>query len=70
MERVEIERKFKLTKRKCGMGLATAKQEMLAAHVVTMFVLMLNLCNVLCAILQLQHWLLRFREPRKKYVVI
>ena len=33
-ERVEVERKFSLGKRKCGMGLVTAKLKETAAHVV------------------------------------
>ena len=37
-ERVEVERKFSLGKRKCGMGLVTAKLEETAAHVVALSV--------------------------------
>lgn len=36
-ERVEVERRFSLAKRKCGMGLVTAKLRETAAHVIAMF---------------------------------
>lgn len=35
-ERVEVERRFSLAKRKCGMGLVTAKLRETAAHVIAM----------------------------------
>ena len=38
-ERVEVERRFSLAKRKCGMGLVTAKLQETAAHVIAMSVL-------------------------------
>ena len=41
-ERVEVERRFSLAKRKCGMGLVTAKLRETAAHVIVMSVLVLN----------------------------
>ena len=58
-ERVEVERRFSLAKRKCGMGLVTAKLEMTAAHVVAMSILALNLRKIPCALLHFWHWLLR-----------
>ena len=42
-ERVEVERRFSLAKRKCGMGMITARLRETAAHVIAMSVLLLNL---------------------------
>ena len=50
-ERVEVERKFSLAKRKCGMGLVTAKLRETAAHVIAMSILVLNLRKIQRAIL-------------------
>ena len=52
-ERVEVERKFSLAKRKCGMGLVTAKLRETAAHVIAMSILVLNLRKVQCTLLRL-----------------
>ena len=52
-ERVEVERRFSLAKRKCGMGLVTAKLQETAAHVIAMSVLVLNLRKIQCALLQI-----------------
>ena len=51
-ERVEVERRFSLAKRKYGMGLVTAKLQETAAHVIAMSVLVLNLRKIQCALLQ------------------
>ena len=51
-ERVEVERRFSLAKRKCGMGLVTAKLRETAAHVIAMSVLVLNLRKIQCALLR------------------
>ena len=51
-ERVEVERRFSLAKRKCGMGLVTAKLQETDAHVIAMSVLVLNLRKIQCALLQ------------------
>lgn len=48
-ERVEVERSFSLAKRKCGMGLVTAKLRETAAHVIAMSILALNLRKIQCA---------------------
>lgn len=69
-ERVEVERKFSLAKRKCGMGLVTAKLETTAAHTVAISILLLNLHKIQCAILRFLDWLLRFLQPREKWAVI
>ena len=52
-ERVEVERRFSLAKRKCGMGRVTAKLRETAAHVIAMSVLVLNLRKIQCALLQI-----------------
>ena len=52
-ERVEVERKFSLAKRKCGMGLVTAKRRETAAHVIAMSILVLNLRKIQCTLLRL-----------------
>lgn len=50
-ERVEVERRFSLAKRKCGMGLISAKLCETAAHVIAMSILVLNLRKIQCAFL-------------------
>lgn len=69
-ERVEVERKFSLGKRKCGMGLVTAKLEETAAHVVALSILLLNLRKIQCAFLQFLDWLLGLLQLREKRMVI
>ena len=61
-ERVEVERCFSLAKRKCGMGLVTAKLRETAGHVIAMSILVLNLRKIQRAVLRL--WLLLFGWPR------
>ena len=51
-ERGEVERRFSLAKRKCGMGLVTAKLQETAAHVIAMSVLVLNLRKIQRPLLQ------------------
>ena len=56
-----MERRFSLAKRKCSMGLVTAKLRETAAHIVAMSILVLNLRKIRCAFLQiLMRWLLVF----------
>ena len=64
-ERVEVERKFSLAKRKCGIGLVTAKLQETAAHVLAMSVLVLNLSKIQCALLRLCAYFLLVPTPRK-----
>ena len=59
-ERVEVERKFSLAKRKCGMGLVTAKLRQTAAHVIAMSILVLNLRRIPRALWRLLSFLLAF----------
>jgi IS5 family transposase len=65
-ERVEVERRFSLAKRKCGLGLVTAKLRETAAHVLAMSVLVLNLRRIQSALLRLLALLMRWMVPQKK----
>jgi IS5 family transposase len=65
-ERVEVERRFSLAKRKCGLGLVTAKLRETAAHVLAMSVLVLNLRKIQRALLRLLALLMRWMVPQKK----
>ena len=73
-ERVEVERRFSLSKRKCGMGLVTAKLQETAEHVIAMSILVLNLCRALSALLLLLCWfanlLCHHDEANEKYLLI
>lgn len=69
-ERVEAERRFSLAKRKCGMGLVTAKLRETAAHVIAMSVLVLNLRKIQCAILRLLTYLLAILLPKEKWATV
>ena len=69
-ERVEVERRFSLAKRKCGMGLVTAKLRETAAHVIAMSVLVLNLRKIQCAIWHLLMYLLAILPPKKKLAIV
>lgn len=51
-ERVEVERRFSLAKRKCGMGLITARLAQTARHSIAMSILVLNLRKIQCALFQ------------------
>ena len=69
-ERVEVERRFSLAKRKCGMGLVTAKLRETAAHVIAMSVLVLNLRKIQCALLRLLTYLLAIFPPKEKWAIV
>ena len=69
-ERVEVERRFSLAKRKCGMGLVTAKLRETAAHVIAMSILVLNLRKIQCAILQLLVFLRAFFSPNPNWTFV
>ena len=57
-ERVEVERRFSLAKRKCGMGLIVTKLEETISHSIAMSVIVLNLRKIQHALLQtLLNWL-------------
>ena len=69
-ERVEVERRFSLAKRKCGMGLVTAKLQETAAHVIAMSVLVLNLRKLQCAFCRLLVYLISVFSPQTKWAII
>ena len=69
-ERVEVERRFSLAKRKCGMGLVTAKLQETAAHVIAMSVLVLNLRKIQRALLRLLTYLLAIFLPKEKWAIV
>lgn len=56
-ERVEVERRFSLAKRKCGLGLIATKLQETIAHSVAMSILVLNLRKIQCALLRLLSFL-------------
>ena len=64
-ERVEVERCFSLAKRKCGMGLVTAKLQETAAHVIAMSIVVLNLRRLQRAFLRLWTLLISWMLPQK-----
>ena len=67
---MEVERRFSLAKRKCGMGLVTAKLRETSAHVIAMSVLVLNLRKIQCAILRLLTYLLAIFMPVEKWAIV
>ena len=69
-ERVEVERRFSLAKRKCGTGLVTAKLRETSAHVIAMSVLVLNLRKIQCAFLHLLTYLLAIFMPTEKLAIV
>ena len=69
-ERVEVERRFSLAKRKCGMGLVTAKLRETAAHVIAMSVLVLNLRRIQCALLWLITYLTACFRSIEKWAIV
>ena len=69
-ERVEVERKFSLAKRKCGIGLVTAKLQETAAHVLAMSVLVLNLSKIQCALLRLLAQLWQIFSPKENLAIV
>ena len=69
-ERVEVERRFSLAKRKCGMGLVTAKLRETAAHVIAMSVLLLNLRKSQRALLRMLAYLLEILAQNKNWALV
>lgn len=69
-QRVEVERRFSLAKRKCGMGLVMARLRETAAHVIAMSVLVLNLRKIQCAFLQILATLLGAWMPQRKLAFV
>ena len=69
-ERVEVERAFSLAKRKCGMGLISARLRETATHVIAMSVLVLNLRKIQLALSTLLSFLLEFFLSVEKFVIV
>ena len=69
-ERVEVERRFSLAKRKCGMGPVTAKLRETAAHVIAMSVLVLNLRKIQRALLRMLAYLLEILAQNKNWALV
>ena len=69
-ERVEVERRFSMAKRKCGMGLVTAKLRETAAHVIAMSVLVLNLRKIQCAFWELLTYLMAISSSKEKWAIV
>ena len=69
-ERVEVERRFSLAKRKCGMGLVTARLRETAAHVIAMSVLVLNLRKIQRALLRMLAYLLEILAQNKNWALV
>ena len=67
---MEVERRFSLAKRKCGIGLVTAKLQETAAHVIAMSVLVLNLRKIQCALLRMLTYLLEILTPKKNRALV
>lgn len=65
-ERVDVERRFSLTKRKCGMGLITDRLRETTAHVIVISVLLLNLRKIQSALLRILMVLLAIWLPLRK----
>ena len=69
-ERVEVERRFSMAKRKCGMGLVTAKLQETAVHVIAMSVLVLNLRKIQCAFWELLTYLMAISSSKEKWGIV
>ncbi|NCC85903.1 MAG: IS5 family transposase [Clostridia bacterium] len=65
-ERVEVERRFSLAKRKCGLGLIMTKLQETIAHSVAMSILVLNLRKIQCALLRLLALFMLLMLPQEK----
>ena len=63
---MEVERRFSLAKRKCGMGLVRAKLLETTEHVLAMSVLVQSLRRIQRTFLLLVALLLGFEQPQKR----
>lgn len=52
-DRVEVERKITLAKRKCGLGLTTTRLKTTTASVIALSIVVLNLRRIQCALFQI-----------------
>jgi len=64
-ERVEVERRFSLAKRKCGLGLIVTRLQETVLHSIALSILVLNLRTIQCAFLWMLEFLLRRLFPRE-----
>jgi hypothetical protein len=69
-ERVEVERRFSLAKRKCGLGLITTKLEETIAHSIAMSIVVLNLRKIQFALLPILFGCLSTWFPTRKVVFV
>lgn len=69
-ERVEVERRFSLAKRCCGLGLITARLQETACHCIAISILLLNLKKIQCAFWAFFQWLTALCCSEKKWVII
>ena len=69
-ERVEVERCFSLAKRKCGMGLVTAKLQETAEYVIAMSIVVLNLRRLQRAFLRLWTLLIGWMLPQENVALV
>ena len=69
-ERVEVERCFSLAKRKCGMGLVTAKLQETAAHAIAMSIVVLNLRRLQRVFSRLWTLLIGWMLPQENVVLV
>ena len=67
---MEVECRFRLAKRKCGMGLVIAKLRETTAHVIAMSVLVLNLRKIQCAFFMLFIYLMDILSPQEKWAIV
>ena len=69
-ERVEVERRFSLAKRKCGLGLIVTKLEETISHSIAMSVVVLNLRKIQHALFQMLFDWFSARSPRIKLAIV
>lgn len=69
-ERIEVERRFSLAKRKCGLGLIMTKLEGTISHSIAMSVLVLNLRKIQRALLRLLFIWLNSLGLKRKFVFV
>ena len=69
-DRVEVERKFSLAKRKCGLGLIMTKLEDTVSHTLALSVLVLNLRKAVKCHPDLRAWLVWLFLPIRKLGIV
>lgn len=66
-ERIEVERKFSLAKRKCGIGLIMTKLSETVKHTIALSIIVLNLRKVLCAFFNMLTFLMNFHLKKTRF---